>query len=86
MPILRDIQWLYGIERGLQQSNAPPDCRRLVRQSQSLPVFESLRQKILTQRKEHLRKSKLGEALTYAIGQFDQFALYLVGELQSTRD
>ena len=75
-PILWNIQLLYGIERGLQQSNAPPECRKLVRQANSLPIFDSLRKEILTQRRNHLPQSKLGEAITYAMGQFDEFAVY----------
>lgn len=77
LPILWIIQLLYGIERGLRQSNAPPECRRWVRRAQSLPLVEILHEKILIQRESHLPQSKLGEAVTYALGQFDQFAVYL---------
>lgn len=77
LPILADIQKLYQIERWLSQTEALPDCRLLVRRANSRPPVEELRRKILGQREAHLPKSKLGEALNYALNQWEEFALYL---------
>jgi transposase len=73
----------YRIERQLRKTKAPPDCRKLVRLARSRPIVEALHQTILQQRTEHLPKSNLGEALQYALGQWDKFTLCLHnGELE----
>ena len=83
LPILLEIQKLYRIETQLRQSKAPPDCRKLVRLARSRPIAEALHQTILQQRTEHFPKSRLGEALEYALGQWDKFMVCLHnGELQ----
>lgn len=83
LPILLAIQKLYGIEKQLRQSKAPPDCRKLVRLSRSRPIVEELHRSILKQKTAHLPQSKLGEALNYALGQWDKLRAYLEdGELE----
>jgi transposase len=77
LPILAEIGKLYRIERGLQQSNAPPVCRWLVRRARSRPVVEALHRKILGQREAHLPRSNLGKALNYALNQWEEFLVYL---------
>ena len=77
MPILKTIAHLYRIEGWLRKANAPPDCRLLVRAGQARPVVEELEQKILNEREKHLPRSKLGEAITYALGQWEEFVRYL---------
>jgi len=77
LPILREIQNLYRIERHLRDHKIPPDCRKLVRLARSRPIVEALYQTILEQRTAHLPKSNLGEALEYALAQWDKFIVYL---------
>lgn len=73
LPILRDIAIIYRYEKGLRVGNAPPDCKELVRRSHSREIAQRLKEKILTERKKHLPKSKLGEAIGYALGQWGEF-------------
>ena len=83
LPILREMQKLYRIERHLRDNKIPPDCRKLVRLARSRPIVEALYQTILEQRTQHLPKSRLGEALEYALGQWGKFTLCLHnGELE----
>ena len=77
MPILKTIAHLYRIEGWLRQANAPPDCRLLVRAGQARPVVEELKERIRNEREKHLPRSKLGEAITYALGQWEEFVRYL---------
>ena len=76
-PILQIIQELYTYERGLRNANAPPPCRELVRGGYSRPLVKELKEKILDERIKHLPQSKLGEALNYALNQWEEFELYL---------
>jgi 1-acyl-sn-glycerol-3-phosphate acyltransferase len=48
-----------------------------VRLARIRPIVEALYQTILEQRTAHLPKSNLGEALEYALGQWDKFIAYL---------
>ena len=77
LPILAQIAELYRIERWLRQTKAPPECRHLIRRAAARPLVEALHDKILDQRKNHLPRSNLGEAIGYALGQWDEFALFL---------
>jgi transposase len=77
MPILLLIQRIYLYERGLRQANAPPDCRLLVRRGHERELVEKLKKKILEEREKHLPRSKLGEAITYALNQWKEFIRYL---------
>lgn len=77
LPILLSIQRLYRIEEELREIQAPPDCRQLIRWVRSRPIVKELHKLILKERSLHLPKSNLGEALNYALGQWEEFALYL---------
>lgn len=77
LPILKTIQEIYFIEKQIRWANAPPGCRELIRRSRSRLLAESLYQTILSERTAHLPKSKLGEALNYALNQWEQFRLCL---------
>lgn len=73
LPILLKIQEIYRVERQLQQSNAPPGCRNLIRRARSLPLFDQLEILIQTATDHRpLPASKLGRALTYAHNQWDK--------------
>jgi transposase len=77
MPILLAMQRLYRIEEELREIQAPPDSRKLIRWVRSRPIVEELHELILKERSLHLPKSRLGEALNYALGQWEEFCLYL---------
>lgn len=76
-PILELIAELYRIERWLRCTGAPPDCRELVRRASSRPIADTLKVHILKEREAHFPKSKLGEAINYALNQWEQFERYL---------
>lgn len=78
LPILALMQRLYRIEQWMREGKvATSDCRLLVRRTHSRPLVEELKQKIDAERAAHLPHSKLGEAITYALGQWDEFVRYL---------
>lgn len=77
-PILLIMQRLYRIEKWLREGDtATSDCRLLVRRTQSKPLVDELKELIDAERAAHLPHSKLGEAITYALGQWQQFERYL---------
>ena len=77
--ILKLIQELYRIERELRRTGTFPACRALVRKARAGPLVKELRRTILNERQcgGHLPRSKMGEALGYALGQWEQFERYL---------
>lgn len=77
MPILLLIQRIYLHERGLRLANPPPECRLLARRGHQREMVEELKKKILDQREKHLPRSKLGEAIGYALNQWEEFIRYL---------
>ena len=77
LPILDLMQQLYRIERWMRKRASTSDCRLLVRRAHSRPLVDELKRKIDAERKEHLPHSKLGEAITYALGQWSEFVRYL---------
>lgn len=75
--ILALIRRLYQIERQLRNGVANASCRMLVRQGHARPLVKQLKEKILAEHGRHLPRSKFGEALDYALNQWDQFERYL---------
>ncbi len=82
--LLRQIQHLYQIEKALRQPNrhgkkASAKIRQVVRQAQAAPILQRMEKALLRFKSSHrhLPKSKFGEALTYALGQWDGLAWYL---------
>lgn len=82
--ILAEIQKLYRIEGQLREGGAATAaCRWLVRRTRSSPACEKLKQLIIAEHGRHLPKSKLGEAINYALGQWEGFERYLTdGKLE----
>lgn len=68
--ILAAIQKLYRIERDLKAQQADPEERRRVRQEKARPILEDLKALIEVYREDVLPKSKLGEAITYALNEW----------------
>lgn len=82
--LLRQIQHLYQIEKALRQPNrhgktASAKIRQVVRQAQAAPILQRMEKALLRFKSSprHLPKSKFGQALTYALGQWDGLAWYL---------
>lgn len=77
LPLLTLVQHLYRIEGQLNNNTATEDCRLLVRRAYSRPLIEELKKKIEAEAKAHLPRSKMGEAITYALGQWSEFERYV---------
>jgi transposase len=77
LPIVLAIQQIYFIEKHLREGKVPPACRELVRRTRSRAIADQLHQLIITARMGTLPRGKFGEALTYAINQWDKFLVCL---------
>lgn len=77
LPILLAIQQIYFIEKQMREGKVPPVCRELVRRTRSRAIAEHLHELIISARTVTLPRGKFGEALTYAINQWDKFLVCL---------
>ena len=75
--LLKRIQKLYAIERTLRYQNAPPDRRKQIRQQESFPICEAIKQQLDDQVLKQRPQSQLGKAVNYALGQWTQWISYL---------
>lgn len=77
--ILRQIQNLYRIEAHLREQRAGPGLRQAVRASQSRPIVRRLRGALVALRasQRHLPQSALGQAIDYALGQWNTLQVFL---------
>ena len=53
-------------------------CRILIRSGHARPLLKKLKDKIVAEHGRYLPKGNLGEALTYALGQWEQLERYLL--------
>ncbi len=72
---LQRIGALYGIEEEIR--GKPPDERRAVRQAQSKPLLDSLRQWFEATLSKLSRKSETTVAIRYALSRWDALARYM---------
>jgi transposase len=72
---LQRIGALYGVEEPIR--GRPPDERRAVRQAQSKPLLESLRQWFEATLSKLSRKSETTVAIRYALSRWDALTRYL---------
>jgi transposase len=76
--LMQAIQTLYRVEKELRQDLRPGhDEIRQVRQAQSKPVVEKLKEILVAYREQALPKSALGRAIEYAFGQWEWLQTYL---------
>jgi transposase len=77
--VLNRIQKLYEVEENLRESRAGPEERKEIRQAQSRPVVEELRDQLLKwdQSHKHLPRSPTGGAVRYALGQWSGLTVFL---------
>ena len=77
LPVLLLIQRIYFVEKQLGLSQAPPACRELVRRARSRPLAEELHKLLIDHRRLHLPHGAVGEAVTYALNQWEKFLVCL---------
>ena len=77
--VLGQMGQLYEIEAHLAQTRAGPAQTLSVRQEQSKPIMQRLHQRLEDWRskRSHLPRSLMGEAVNYALNQWDKLAAYL---------
>jgi transposase len=77
--VLTQIQALYHIEEQLREARAGPDIRKSTRQDQSRALIESIHQQLLWLERSHahLPQSLMGQAMRYALGQWESLLLFL---------
>ena len=73
--VLRRIASLYAIEDDVRGS--PAEQRRRVRQTRSRPIVDDLRQYLEERSRQVSAKSKLGEAIRYALSRWNGLARFL---------
>lgn len=76
--VLTLIRRIYAVEAWMRAGPRPDGCRMLIRSGHARPHLMELKEAILSERGRHLPKSKLGEALDYALGQWEQLERYLL--------
>ena len=77
--VLAQVQQLYRIEARLREARAGPEDTLRERRQHSAPIMERIRAKLeeLTQSRKHLPKSLTGEAISYALKQWDKLCVFL---------
>jgi len=75
--ILAAIQKLYRIEREAKENAITGEALVELRRSEALPVLERIRELLLLHRERFLPKSGLGEAIAYALGQWEALLRYV---------
>lgn len=75
--ILKLIKKLYKIESNLKDQNPPPDRIKQIRQEQSKPILDNIKQLITNNRNKIPEKSPLGKAIHYMLTQWPALTLYL---------
>ena len=74
---LRQIQHLYQVEAALRDQRAGPKLRAAVRASRSRLIVTRLHRALVRLKPRALPQSLLGQALTYALGQWPTLTVYL---------
>jgi transposase len=77
--VLAQIQQLYRIEARLREARAGPDEVLGARQQHSVPIMDRIKKQLdrLHASRKHLPRSLTGEALSYALGQWDKLCVFL---------
>ena len=65
---------LYAVEQ--RAKNLPADMRLQLRQTGSAPVLNDIREKFLSWKQQLLPKHPMAEALSYALGQWDELNVF----------
>lgn len=71
------IQALYAVERDAKEEGADPDRRRALRRERSSPLLSAFKEWLDAQERSALPKSTLGQAVGYALKQWNALIRYL---------
>lgn len=74
--VLAVIRALYHIEEGAKAAGLSPEERRRIRQVEAAPLLSTLREFLERERRPALPKSPWGEAIGYALNQWDALVRY----------
>lgn len=74
--VLAVIRGLYLIERAVDELGFGPEERKRVRQTEAVPLLESLEKFLRTEKERALPSSPFGQAITYALNQWDAICRY----------
>ncbi|MCA1838039.1 MAG: IS66 family transposase [Actinobacteria bacterium] len=74
---VRQIGHLYGVEKKLREIRAGPNLRQARRAAESKPVLDRLRKALERMASKVLPKSKFGEAISYALNQWETLIRYV---------
>lgn len=75
--VIELISRLYAVESQARENKLSAEARRQLRQTQSLPVMEELREKLLEIRTHVLPSNNLAKACNYALGQWKKLTTFL---------
>lgn len=77
--ILQNIQAMYRVEQEIRKLDPMPDPEQIaaIRSEHSLPMIGELEQYLIKCRQEVLPKSRLGQAIEYAFGQWPWLGTYI---------
>jgi transposase len=77
--VMKQVRYLYEVEKDLKKINAGPRLKEAVRGSHSRMVADRLGKlfKLKLQNGAYLPSTKLGEAIAYAVSRWDQLMLYI---------
>ena len=75
--LLRQLQHLYQVEAELRELRAGPRLRAALRASQSRMLVERLQRVLIRVQARVLPQSLLGQAISYALGQWSMLTVYL---------
>tara|TARA_R110002124_G_scaffold9755_1_gene50084 strand:- start:165 stop:1778 length:1614 start_codon:yes stop_codon:yes gene_type:complete len=77
--VLAQIQRLYRIEANLRHARAGPTERRRIRQQDGAPILECIKSRLeqLQASHKHRPRSLAGEAIRYALNQWDRLLVFL---------
>ena len=76
--IMRLITLLYQIEERLRKQRAGPALRAAIRASQANPILDRLKKIITILKPRHFPQSRMGQAISYALGQWSGLDAYLL--------
>lgn len=75
--VVRQIGHLYGVEKKLREGRAGPRLRGAVRAAQARPVLNRVRKALQRMASKVLPKSGFGQAINYALDQWETLTRYL---------
>lgn len=73
---IKQIGYLYAIEKDLRKPKASADRRKQLRQRGSRSILRLLKKALLAKQATYLPKSQMREAIHYALGHWDALARY----------